>query len=42
MFPLLWLRFHAFRLTRNYRIYSRNSRHRVIHAFNTIFKKVPV
>ena len=22
-----------------YRIYSRNSRHRVIHAFNTIFKK---
>jgi hypothetical protein len=25
-----------------YRIYSRNSRHRVIHAFNTIFKKLPV
>jgi len=22
-----------------YRIYSRNSRHRLIHAFNTIFKK---
>jgi len=27
---------------RIYRIYSRNSRHRVIHAFNTIFKKLPV
>jgi len=26
-------------LKKNYRIYSRNSRHRVIHAFNTIFKK---
>ena len=25
-----------------YRIYSRNSRHRVIHTFNTIFKKLPV
>ena len=25
-----------------YRIYSRNSRHRVIHAFNTILKKLPV
>ena len=25
-----------------YRIYSRNSRHRVIQAFNTIFKKLPV
>ena len=25
-----------------YRIYSRNSRHRVIHAFNTIFKKLQV
>ena len=29
-------------LTWQYRIYSRNSRHCVIHAFNTIFKKIPV
>ena len=29
-------------IKRQYRIYSRNSRHRVIQAFNTIFKQLPV